>query len=72
VKTLYKPQNDDVFTTTQLRYKFGELGCQWIEMIIEDKEELTADKKKLWFKVKNGLPKMSSLRLGFPQYQNDV
>lgn len=72
VKTLFKPQNDDVYNTSQLRYKFGELGCQFIDMIAEDKEELTADKKQIWFKVKNGLPKLNNLMLSFPQYQNDV
>lgn len=72
IKTLFKPQNDDVFTTSQLRYKFGELGCQKIEMIVEDKEELSADKKFIWFKVKNGLPRLNNIYLSFPQYQNDV
>jgi hypothetical protein len=50
---MFKPQNDDVYNTTQLRYKFGELGCQYIEMVVEDKEELSTDKKKIRFKVKN-------------------
>jgi len=72
VKTMFKPQNDDVYTTTQFRYKFGELGCQFVEMIVEDKEELSADKKKIWFKVKNGLPKLNTIYLSFPQYSNDV
>lgn len=72
VKTLFKPQNDDVFSVTQLRYKFGELGCQYIEMIVEDKEELTADRKKIWFNVKNGLPSLNNIYLSFPQYSNDV
>lgn len=69
---MFKPQNDDVYTTTQFRYKFGELGCQFVEMIVEDKEELSADKKKIWFKVKNGLPKLNTIYLSFPQYSNDV
>lgn len=72
VKTLFKPQNDDVFNTSQLRYRFGEIGCQFVDMIVEDKEELTADKKRLWFKVKNGLPKLNNITIAFPQYQNDV
>lgn len=72
VKVLFKPQNDDVYNTTQLRYKFGEIGCQYVEMIVEDKEDLTADKKKIRFKVKNGLPKLNNIYLNFPQYSNDV
>lgn len=72
IKTLFKPQNDDVFTTSQFRYKFGELGCQFVDMVVEDQEELTTDKKTIWFKVKNGLPSLNTIYLSFPQYSNDV
>lgn len=68
----FKPKNDDLFTTMQLRYKFGELWCQYVDMIVEDKTELVADKKRIWFKVKNGLPLMDNLYLTFPQYSNDI
>lgn len=68
----FKPKNDDIFTTNQLRYKFGELWCQYVEMIVEDKTELSEDRKKIWFKVKNWLPTMDNIYLTFPQYSNDI
>lgn len=68
----FKPQNDDISNINQLRYKFGELWCQYVDMIVEDKVELSADKKKIRFKVKNWLPIMDNLYLTFPQYSNDI
>lgn len=68
----FKPKNDDLFNVNQLRYKFGELWCQYIDMIVEDGTELSADKKRIWFKVKNWLPIMDNIYLTFPQYSNDV
>lgn len=68
----YKPQNDNIFQWSSLKYKFSEVGCQYVDMIVEDKNESKIDKKRMYFKVKNALPTINNVVISFPQYTNDV
>jgi PKD repeat protein len=72
LKKYYKPQNDEMFNWDLLNYKFSELWCQYVEFWVEDQDMKKIDKKKIWFKVKNSLPKLNNLIMSFPQYWNEM
>lgn len=63
----YRPQNDDIYTKKLLSYNFPLLGCQSLDIFLEDTNAGKSIKKTLWFDVRNALPKIEHLMLDFPQ-----
>lgn len=63
----YRPQNDDIYTKKLLSYNFPLLGCQSMEIFLEDTNAGKSIKKTLWFDVHNALPKIEHVTLDFPQ-----
>lgn len=72
LKVYYKPQNDEIYNKTQITYKFSELGCQYIDMSVEDQQINKLSKSRIRFKVKNATPTLNTLELSFPQYWNEI
>lgn len=61
------PQNEDTYNRSFLNYKFSELGCQWIDIYVEDTAVGKSIKERIRFEVVNALPTMQNLILEFPQ-----
>jgi len=61
-----------MFQTNQLSYKFSEVGCQYVEMWVEDTIAKKTDKKVIYIKVNNALPLLQNLSMIFPQYGNET
>ncbi len=72
LNTYFKPQNDSIFKWANLKYRFSEVWCQYMDIIVEDQNESTMDKKRIYFKVKNALPTLNNIIISFPQYSNEV
>jgi hypothetical protein len=68
----FKPQNDKVVTASSLKHQFAELGCQSIDLTVQDQAQTTQDKKTIYFKVRNSLPKIGNISVSFPQYGNEA
>ena len=70
----FKPQNEDIFktTTSKFNYNFTEVGCQYIDMTLEDTAASKSSKARIWFNVVNALPTLNNLIMWFPQYGNDA
>ncbi len=54
----FKPQNEEIFksTTNKFNYDFSEIGCQSVEITLEDTAASKSTKTKIWFNVVNALP----------------
>lgn len=63
----YHPQNDDIYTKKLFTYNFPLLGCQSMDMFLEDTNAGKTIKKTLRFDVRNALPKIEHVLLDFPQ-----
>lgn len=61
----FKPQNEDIFkaTTNKFNYGFTEVGCQYIEMTLDDTAAAKSTKTKIWFNAVNALPTLNNLLL---------
>lgn len=59
----FKPQNEDIFKTSanKFNYNFTEVGCQSVEMTLEDTAASKSTKTKIWFNVVNALPTLDNL-----------
>jgi len=68
----FKPQYDHVFTSPRFSYQFLELGCQYIDITLEDSGTERVSKERVWFKVVNDLPELQDLIMTFPQFGNDI
>ncbi|MFA5747732.1 MAG: PKD domain-containing protein [Candidatus Absconditabacterales bacterium] len=68
----FQPHNGEIFKQDNFTYKFKDLGCEFIDMTVEDISLAKNDKTKIWFKVVNALPKLDNLMLSFPQYGNEM
>ena len=51
-----------------LSYRFNQVGCHYIDLTIRDSNVWKQDKTRIWFNVKNALPKLWNITLSFPQY----
>ena len=56
-----------VFQST-LTHKFSQVGCHYIDLTVQDSNIWKQDKTRIWFNVKNALPKLKNVALSFPQY----
>jgi PKD repeat protein len=72
LNTYFKPKNDKIISTPTLKYQFAELWCQSIDLTVQDQVQTTQDKKTIYFKVRNALPKLGNISVSFPQYGNEA
>ena len=72
LKTYYKPQNDEIFRSPTLDYRFATLWCQYVDISVEDPIQWSIVKQRAYFRVRNAMPKLDNLTISFPQYGNDV
>jgi len=68
----YSPENDEIITKSPLNYDFSEVGCQYIDVSIEDISNSKTAKDRVRFKVKNAKPTLGNVLLTFPQYWNET
>jgi len=68
----FQPKNDEIFKTNNFSQSFDELGCQFIDLTVEDISLGKNDKVRIWFYVVNALPTIKNIILFFPQYGNEV
>lgn len=68
----FKPQNDRVITSSSIKHQFAEIGCNSIDLTVQDQAQTTQDKKTIYFKVRNALPKIGNISVNFPQYGNEA
>ena len=54
--------------TSSLTHRFSQVGCHYIDLTVQDSNIWKQDKTRIWFNVKNALPKLSNVTLSFPQY----
>ncbi len=60
-----------VFQST-LTHKFSQMGCHYIDLTVQDSNIWKQDKTRIWFDVKNALPKVKNVTLSFPQYWDNT
>lgn len=63
----FHPKNDEIHNKTVFNYKFSELGCQRVDITVEDASVWKQVTERVRFDVKNALPVMQNLTLQFPQ-----
>lgn len=66
----FKPQNGDTAKRQQMRYKFDEVGCQFMDFTVEDTAINKTSSTRLWFFVTNAKPKIQNVIMTFPQFGN--
>lgn len=73
LKMFFRPRNDQIFRDVagSFNYKFNELGCQFIDLTVEDDLVGKNSAVKIWFKVVNALPTLDNIILSYPQFGND-
>lgn len=62
---------DKTQKTNQLTESFSELGCHYVDLQVSDTNVGKEDKMRIWFNVKNALPKLKNLTFSFPQYADN-
>jgi hypothetical protein len=67
----FQPKYDEVYTQTTFSYKFSDVGCQYIDMTVDDRSINKQDSERIRFKVNNALPTLKNIILSFPQYGNE-
>lgn len=74
LKFYYQPQNEDTLSDISgvLPYDFKDVGCRYIDLLVEDTEVAKNSKIRIWFKVVNALPVLDNILLNFPQFGNEV
>jgi len=68
----FQQKNDEIIKSNSFSSRFDELGCQYVDMTLEDKSLSKSAKVRVWFKVVNALPTLSNMVLYFPQYGNEM
>ena len=53
-------------------HKFSQVGCHYVDLTIQDSNIWKQDKTRIWFNVKNALPKIKNVTLSFPQYSDNT
>jgi hypothetical protein len=49
---------------------FSEMGCQYVDLFVEDPLVAKTDVKKIRFDVRNALPTINNVTITFPQYND--
>lgn len=68
----FQPIDDEIYKSSSFSYQFKRLGCQYIDIVVEDSVTTKSDRQRVWFKVTNDLPTLNSLSLFFPQFGNEI
>ncbi|MCX6825204.1 MAG: PKD domain-containing protein [candidate division SR1 bacterium] len=68
----FQPRDNEIFKQDTFKYKFNELGCNYIDLTAEDTTISKSDTTRIYFKIVNALPKLDNVVLFFPQYGNEV
>ncbi|HRX64256.1 MAG TPA: hypothetical protein P5060_04080, partial [Candidatus Absconditabacterales bacterium] len=68
----FQPRNGEIYKENNFKHSFDELGCQFVDMTVEDTSMGINDKARIWFKVYNALPILKNVVLFFPQYGNEM
>lgn len=63
----FHPQNDEIYARSSLTYNFPVIGCQYVDLIVDDTNVGKSSIVRIWFEVQNALPKLQNLILTFPQ-----
>jgi len=63
----FHPQNDEIYERPSLTYNFPVVGCQYIDVVVDDTNVGKHAEHRVWFDVKNALPTLQNLILSFPQ-----
>ena len=62
---------NQAIVTPQLTHRFSQIWCNYVDLTVQDSNIWKQDKTRIWFNVKNALPKLSNVVLSFPQYWSD-
>ncbi|MDR0861000.1 MAG: hypothetical protein LBO09_08825 [Candidatus Peribacteria bacterium] len=71
LKFYFQPKYESVYPQSSFSHKFNELGCQYIDLTVDDTELGKQDYSRIRFKVQNALPTLKNIALSFPQYSNE-
>ena len=55
----------------ELTHKFSQTWCHYVDLTVKDTNIWKQDKVRIWFNVKNALPKIKNITITFPQYSTD-
>ena len=58
--------------TSEFSTNFNQLWCHYVDLTVKDSNIWKQDRRRVWFNVKNALPKLKSVSLSFPQNANSV
>jgi hypothetical protein len=72
LKFYFQPKYESVYQQSSFSYKFNEIGCQYIDLTVNDTELGKQDYSRIRFKVQNALPTLKNITLSFPQYGNET
>ena len=68
----FQAKNSEIYRKDTFKTKFDEIGCQFVDLTVEDLSLWINQKNRVWFKVYNALPRLKNLVLFFPQYGNEM
>ncbi|MDD2536947.1 MAG: PKD domain-containing protein [Candidatus Absconditabacteria bacterium] len=68
----FKPKYGEVYKQNTFSHRFNEVGCQYIDLTVDDPSIGKQSEERIWFKVVNALPTLKNLTISFPQYGNDT
>ena len=67
----FQPKYEEIYKQNSFSHRFNEIGCQFIDLTVDDTSIGKQDHARIWFKVKNALPTLKNLTISFPQYGNE-
>lgn len=67
----FQPKDGDIINpSNSYSHSFNEVGCQYIDLIVEDTSLNKNSKVRIRFKVYNTLPTLDNILINFPQFGN--
>jgi PKD repeat protein len=67
----FQPKYEEVYKQSTFTHKFNEIGCQYIDVHVNDTSIGKEDVSRIRFKVVNALPTLKNITLSYPQYGNE-
>ena len=67
----FQTKDNQIQKQNSYNFKSNEVGCQFVDMTVEDTNIGKQKKERIRFKVINSLPVLSNLTISFPQYNNE-
>lgn len=59
-------------TTNQLSTTFNQIWCHYVDLTVKDSNVWKQDKTRIWFNVKNALPKLKNVTLSYVEDTSNV